>query len=52
MNLFASFAANNLLWLLWYNLVVGIAEVVAANKVSIKSFDSPYNGTFHINENN
>ncbi|XP_031351143.1 calcitonin gene-related peptide type 1 receptor-like isoform X2 [Photinus pyralis] len=33
MNLFASFAANNLLWLLWYNLVVGDPDLVSANKI-------------------
>lgn len=33
MNLFASFAANNSLWLLWYRAVVPDPDVLAENKV-------------------
>ncbi|XP_018335559.1 calcitonin gene-related peptide type 1 receptor-like isoform X2 [Agrilus planipennis] len=32
MNLFASFAMNNLLWLMWYNIVIGNPDVVSTNK--------------------
>ncbi|KAI4461106.1 pdf receptor-like protein-related [Holotrichia oblita] len=35
MNLFASFAMNNFLWLLWYNFVVDRPEIVKENTVSI-----------------
>ncbi|XP_037044421.1 calcitonin gene-related peptide type 1 receptor isoform X2 [Bradysia coprophila] len=31
-NLFASFAANNSLWLLWYRVVLGETEVIARNE--------------------
>lgn len=34
MNLFASFAANNLLWLLWYGTVLGNPQVIQRNDVS------------------
>ncbi|RZC42877.1 calcitonin gene-related peptide type 1 receptor, partial [Asbolus verrucosus] len=33
MNLFSSFAVNNFLWLLWYNVVVNDEEVVGENKL-------------------
>lgn len=35
MNLFASFAANNLLWLLWYGVVLGDTQVIQRNDVSL-----------------
>lgn len=38
MNLFASFAANNSLWLLWYRMVIGDSDVIQKNEVI--SFDS------------
>jgi calcitonin receptor-like len=34
MNLFASFAVNNALWLLWYRVVVNQPEVIVDNGVS------------------
>lgn len=34
MNLFASFAANNSLWLLWYRVVLDEPEVIEQNVVS------------------
>lgn len=34
MNLFASFTVNNILWLLWYNLVLGNPDVLNTNPVS------------------
>lgn len=34
MNLFASFAANNCLWLLWYGVVLGNPQVIQRNDVS------------------
>lgn len=33
MNLFASFAANNSLWLLWYRMVIGDPDVIQQNEV-------------------
>lgn len=33
MNLFASFAANNSLWLLWYRIVIGDPDVIQQNEV-------------------
>lgn len=33
MNLFASFAANNSLWLLWYRMVIGNPDVIQRNEV-------------------
>lgn len=33
MNLFASFAANNSLWLLWYRMVIGDPDVIQKNEV-------------------
>ena len=38
MNLFASFALNNFLWLLWNNFVVVSPDVVSANEVSALKF--------------
>lgn len=35
MNLFASFAANNSLWLLWYGVVLGDTQVIQQNEVSL-----------------
>jgi len=35
MNLFASFAANNLLWLSWYRIVLGEPEVIERNEVNL-----------------
>lgn len=35
MNLFASFAANNSLWLLWYGVVLGDPQVIQQNEVSL-----------------
>lgn len=32
-NLFASFAANNSLWLLWYRVVLGQTDVISRNEV-------------------
>lgn len=34
MNLFASFAANNALWLLWYRLIIPHPDVINGNGVS------------------
>jgi hypothetical protein len=34
MNLFASFAVNNALWLFWYGIVVNQPEVILENGVS------------------
>lgn len=34
MNLFAPFAANNSLWLLWYGVVLADTQVIEGNGVS------------------
>lgn len=38
MNLFASFAINNCLWLLWYYVVFDETEILISNEVSGASF--------------
>lgn len=42
MNLFASFAANNSLWLLWYSVVLNEPEVIQQNKVRPRMFTYIY----------
>ena len=36
MNLFASFAVNNLLWIIWYRVVLKDTEILQASGVSLK----------------
>ena len=42
MNLFASFAVNNTLWLIWYGFIVANGEVLLDNGVSIQNLISDY----------